>query len=363
MIRKVYLDLIKNNLRENGYAWLCKRSWQYVLIHLSQLFHRPLCGPALGSIMVTYRCNLHCQMCDMPHKASLHQQLNENEFTTHQFKEIIHQFAKLGTPGIGFTGGEPLLRKDIFELLAETRRHGMVANLNTNGLMLDDVAAQKIISTDIDSVNISLDGATPVTHDRIRRSQGAFVKTVDAISRLAHYKRKYDSRLRIKTVTVLNETNIDEIPQILKLGRQLCADCVEIIPQQFFSDQLLSGQPPSDIHAKIDALLEYLQHDKTLMDMLENSPAHLKLFKSSFAALPSPIRCSAGYNSLAVDCYGNVFPCVPWINRGKISGNIREESLFQLWKSVEYQQQREETVRCRDCYLNCQTELNLLFDL
>ncbi len=70
MIRKVYTDLIRRKLREDGPAWLLKRSSQYLLLQLSRLLHRPLCGPALGTLMVTYRCNFHCVMCDMPLKAA-----------------------------------------------------------------------------------------------------------------------------------------------------------------------------------------------------------------------------------------------------------------------------------------------------
>lgn len=81
-----------------------------------------------------------------------------------------------------------------------------------------------------------------------------------------------------------------------------------------------------------------------------------------FRQTPSPLRCKAGYNSLVVDCYGNVFfPCVPWINWGMATGSIKERTLKNLWFSDEYQTQREKTAKCRDCYLNCQTELNLLF--
>jgi len=96
---------------------------------------------------------------------------------------------------------------------------------------------------------------------------------------------------------------------------------------------------------------------------IENSPAHLRLFRSSFSGKPCPVRCGAAFNSIAVDCYGFVFPCVPWINWGKPVGVIKEGSLREFWRSAEYQRKRADILSCKDCYLNCQTELNLLFDV
>lgn len=362
MIRRVYTDLIMRKLREDGPAWLLRRCRQYLLLQLSTLFHRPLCGPALGTIMVTYRCNLHCAMCNMPLKASGFAQRGEEEFTTSRFKEIIREFAEMGIPGIGFTGGEPLLREDIFELLAETRRLGMIAHLNTNGWLLDDNAAEQIVAIGVDSVNVSLDGATAATHDRIRRAPGSFNRALKAVERVIARKRQQGSQVRIKTVAVIDETNIVEVPQMFDLGRGLGIDCIELIPRQPFASASHDPATSTELLAKVDDLVAWLLTQRHAVK-LENSPAHLKLFRSSFAGLPSHVHCSAGYNSLSVDCYGNLFPCVPWINWGKTTGAIKNGSIANVWRSAAYQKEREKTARCRDCYLNCQTELNLLFDL
>ncbi len=363
MIRKIYSDLIRRKLREGGPAWLLKRSSQYLLLQLSRLFHRPLCGPALGTLMVTYRCTFHCAMCDMPLKAAEYVNRGEREFDTARFKEIIGEFANLGVPGIGFTGGEPLLRQDIFELLAETRRRGMIAHLNSNGWLLGEREAEQIIDIGVDSVNISMDGATAETHDRIRRTPGAYDRAVRAVERLVSLKKNHNSHVRIKTVAVIDGTNIDEVPRMLALGRTLGTDCIELIPRQPFAGKSRKSTDGPELLEKVDRLVESLLNGEHQGVPLENSPAHLKLFRNSFAGLPSPVRCSAGYNSLAVDCYGSVFPCVPWINWGRSTGSILHSALAELWRSPGYRMHRERIASCRDCYLNCQTELNLLFNL
>ncbi len=362
MIRKVYTDLILRKLRQDGPAWLLKRSSQYLLLQLSGLLHRPLCGPALGTLMVTYRCNFHCAMCDMPLKAATKTRSGETEFSTERFKEIIREFATLGIPGIGFTGGEPLLREDIFDLLAETKRLGMITHLNTNGWLLDDAAADRIIETGVDSVNVSLDGAIATTHDRIRRAVGSFDRAVQAVERLVTRKKTGGGHVRIKTVAVIDETNLDEVPQMFSLAADLGTDCIELIPRQPFAGAATGRAADTELLARVDRLVQWLTTERHPVP-IENSPRHLRLFRNSFAGEPSPLRCSAGYTSLAVDCYGNVFPCVPWINWGKTTGTVSAAGLSELWHSAAYQHERNKVTACRDCYLNCQTELNLLFDL
>lgn len=363
MIRKVYKDLIIAKCLNDGPLWLLKRCRQYMLLLLSARLKRPLCGPALGTLMVTYRCNLRCTMCDMPGKADCYHKSGEKEFSTERFKELIREFAELGTPGIGFTGGEPLLREDIFELMAETRRQGMIAHLNTNGWLLDDTCAHRLIESGVDSVNISLDGATADTHDRIRARSGAFDHAIAAVERLVRLKKTHNSPIRIKTVAVISETNIGEVPEMLALGRKLGISCVELIPRQPFTGQPGNACGNRDLLEKVDRLVGLLTSKEYAEVPLENSPAHVRLFHASFAGLPSPVPCRAGYNSLAVDCYGNLFPCVPWINWGRTTGSIVNDSLSRIWNSHAYQTHRETTGLCRDCYLNCQTELNLLFHI
>lgn len=362
MIRKIYADLIRQKVREEGAIWLFKRLRQYFLLHLSARLKRPLCGPALGTLMVTYRCNLHCVMCDMPEKATGFARGGQTEFSTEQFRNIIKEFAQMGTPGIGFTGGEPLLREDIFELMTEVRRHGMISHLNTNGWLLGSEEVERLIDTGVDSVNISLDGATADTHDSIRKTPGAFSKAVRAVETIIRFKHRRKSRLRIKTVAVIDGKNIDEVPQILALGRNLGVDCVELIPRQPFVGNCLKEAVSQELLSKVENLSTFLLEQKKRGVPIENSHSHLKMFQKSFAGDPLPIKCNAGYNSLAVDCYGNIFPCVPWINWGKAVGNLKDGSLSACWNSSKYQDQRKITGECRGCYLNCQTEMNLLFD-
>lgn len=362
MIRKDYRELVRRFAAGSGAGWVARRALQYARLHLSALVGSPLCGPALATLMVTYRCNYDCVMCDLPQRDALRRREGMQEFDTARFRTLIGEIAALGAAGIGFTGGEPLLRPDVFELLACARRHGLIARLNTNGYFLRDAEARRLIDSGADSVNISLDGATAATHDRIRNHSGAFERAITAINLLHDMRQRRNAPLRIKVVAVLDEANVDEAAGLVTLSQELGADCIDFIPRQPFA---AGERAPADaaLPARVERTVAYLLRARQEGAAIENSPAHLQLFPRSFAGLPSPVRCRAGYNSVAVDCYGDVFPCVPWINWGRPAGSVREEGLARLWHSSAYQQARLNAGRCRDCYLNCQTELNLLFDL
>ncbi|MFH1245103.1 MAG: radical SAM protein, partial [Candidatus Omnitrophota bacterium] len=325
---------------------------------------RPLCGPILGTFLVTYRCNYRCKMCNFPQRCRYFQEKGWPELPTGEMKKILVDFAGLGVSGIGFTGGEPLLRDDIFELMRFAKDLGMITHLNTNGFFLDEKNAWNTLSAGVDSLNISLDGANPQTHDTIRGCPGAFDKAVRAIECMRRMRGDKKHAIRIKVVMTLGKLNIDEVPRVVELAGKLGADCVELIPEQPFAEQPDSSEKGFDelFLEKVKKTAAYLLETKPRQIKIENSPRHIKLFEPSFRGEASPLTCFVGYNSCAVDCFGQIFPCMPWINWAKPVGNIRETPLKEFWYSAEYNKLRTRISRCKSCFLNCQTELNLLFN-
>lgn len=363
MIRRIYLDFLLDRLKRGELKWLLSRGKEYLLIRVSALVGRPLCGPVLGTVVTNYRCNYRCVMCDLPLREAELRERGLAELDTDAMKGLLREFKDLGVSGIGFTGGEPLLRGDIIDLLAYTKQLGMISHLNTNGSLLDEKMIMKIIDAKVDSINISLDGARPETHDRIRGVPGAYAKAVAAIEKTCALRDRTGAPLRVKTVAVLQEENIDEVAALISLARDLTADCIEFVPRQGFRTDG-SGAGPADpaFLSKVQAVTEQLQAHVNSGIVIENSRSHLKLIPGAFRNEPSPLRCFAGYNSLAVDSYGEIYPCVPWYNWRRSVGNVKNISLTGFWYSREYARIRKELATCRSCTLNCQAELNILFN-
>lgn len=356
MIRKVYLDFIKQKAAKGDLKWLSRRLAQYWLIQSSIILGRPLCGPILGTLIVNYKCNYRCRMCDLPMKEK---SIAEKPLDIEGLKKIILDFSKLGVSGIGFTGGEPLLNPDIFELLSVTKKAGMISHLNTNGFFLEKDTCQKLIDSGVDSINVSLDGENAQTHDLIRGHEGAFKKAVEGAENLV-LMRENKKQVRIKIVAVLNRENILQAPALIKLSERLKTDCVEFIPQQPFSS-MANQKNDEQFLKEVAQTVLFLSGEKRKGAKIENSFKHLSTFESSFRGLKSPLPCFAAYNSVTVDCYGRVFPCLPWANWARPVGNVKGININNFWYSKEYNNVRDNIKKCRDCYLNCHAELNLLF--
>src|SRR5665647_2996051 len=118
---------------------------------------------------MTNRCNLRCKHCYI--EAEDHNY--ENELSTDEAKTFIADLAEMKVPVLLFSGGEPLLRQDIFELGALAAEKGLRPVISSNGTLIDDEMAKKIKAAGFQYVGISIDGA-PDTHDEFRNKKGAF---------------------------------------------------------------------------------------------------------------------------------------------------------------------------------------------
>ncbi len=364
IIRQQYLDFIKKKVSDDGVLWFLKRMLQYIQIHASFLIKKPLTGPIFATLVTNYNCNFHCVMCDVPARDRILRDRGLKELSTEQIKAVLKDFAALGVSGVAFTGGEPFLRKDIYELLAYSKKMRLFTHISTNGSVFNEENVRKTLATGVDSINISLDGAFKATHDHIRDFPGAFDKATAAIERIDRIRKEQKLPVRLKIVSVINQRNIEEVPELLKLRQRLNADSIEFIPEQPFSTAEMTSRTPADPAFLVKAA----QYSKMLIELknngekIENSVGHLSLFTKAFADRRIPFNCYAGYNSIAVDCFGEIYPCAPWYNWDKAVGNIAKQSVKEFWYSREYNKSRGDILKCHGCYLTCQSELNMIFD-
>ena len=154
----------------------------------------------------TQRCNLHCIHC----YASAQDREFEGELTTQEGLALLDDLAAFGAPTVLFSGGEPLIRPDIFELAAHAASRGLRAVLSTNGTLIDDTMAQPIEDAGFSYVGISFDGIG-AAHDKIRGQKGAF----DAS--LAGLKRCRDRGIRTGLRYTIHAKNIDQLPAVFDM--------------------------------------------------------------------------------------------------------------------------------------------------
>ncbi len=161
----------------------------------------------------TRRCNLSCKHC----RAVAEDHPYENELDTKASFRLLEQIREVGTPIIILTGGEPLLRDDIFDIAAYGDKLGLRMVMAPNGTLLTKENCQRLKASGIKRISISLDGSTPETHDEFRGLHNAFNQSLKGIE----YAKAAGLEFQINTT--ITQTNLEEIPRILALAEDLGA--------------------------------------------------------------------------------------------------------------------------------------------
>ena len=257
---------------------------------------------------LTYRCNQRCTHCYVVKPGDPGFEAPGPELSTEECKDIIDQLADENTLNITFSGGEPLMRSDFFEIARYARRRHFAIRIFTNGTLITPQVADAIAALYPARVEMSVYGMRSETHDGITLVPGSFERTVRAFRLLG--ERGVNTAVK----TPLMKETIGEVRQIRALAEELGA----------------ISRYDITITPKDDGCRSPLRHRLSDEDMLglfrqEVDPEKWK-----------PIRlkdddqiCNSGLNTITIDPYGVVFPCV----QIRIpAGNLRVESLEGIWQ-------------------------------
>jgi len=290
---------------------------------------------------LTERCNLSCTHC---YSRSGPDRQTKGELTTPEALALIDDIAGMGVPLILFSGGEPLLRHDIWELAGHAAERGIKTALSTNGTLITAEVAEKIKKCGIEYAGISLDGSTAETHDRFRQTPGAFDRSVAAFARC------HEAGVRCGVRVTLTKENAGELGAIVDLALSLGASrfCLYwLVPSGRGSDSYSRLQlGPGEVTTALDLLyrkaqetdpgtMEFLTVDAPqdcihlIQSMERDGSADLadarELLESSKGG------CSAGSRVANIDPCGNVYPCQFARSPDFFIGNIRTQPFSTLW--------------------------------
>jgi len=161
----------------------------------------------------THQCNLRCKHCYSNSGAT-----RETELTTKETLAVVDQLADAGVTALAFSGGEPLARKDFFQVASHAVQRGLYVSVATNGTLLTKENVKKLKQTGVHYVEVSIDGATAATHDEFRGIPGAFDKALDGLKNCA------EEDLCICMATTATKNNLAEMPAILDLAEKIGAE-------------------------------------------------------------------------------------------------------------------------------------------
>jgi len=271
----------------------------------------------------TNACNLNCPHCYRDASKAL-----PDELTTSEAKAMLQQISEAGFMIMIFSGGEPLLRDDIFELVEHAKGLGLRPVFGTNGTLLNRETVKRLKESGAAAMGISLDSTDAEKHDCFRGVPGSFDKTMEGM------KNCREAGLRFQIHTTVMDWNYDEIEQITDLAIESGATAHHI----FFlvptgrAAHLASGIMKAE---KYEELLE------RIMDRQKEVPIELKptcapqlmrIAKQKGMNMRFTRGCIAGIAYCLIGPTGNVQPCA-YLDMNL--GNVREIPFTEIWRNNE----------------------------
>jgi MoaA/NifB/PqqE/SkfB family radical SAM enzyme len=285
-----------------------------------RLLRRTWSDNHLFSVLVelTYRCNLDCFFCynDLG--------LRGKPLTAEQYGDFFADLRELQVLNLTLSGGEPLAHPDFLRLGARARELGFVVRIKSNGHALRGAMARRI-RDEIDPflIEVSLHGATAAVHDRQTREPGSFARL------LANLREMRGLGLRVKLNSTLTAWNEHELAEMMALADRLELPLQvdpEVTPRDDGGREPLSISPS---RAGVRRLFELLA-ERAAAARAASQPAitGVRLADDGLAPATAEKHCGAGSSGIAVDPYGNVYPCVQW---RRPVGNLHQKSIRDIW--------------------------------
>lgn len=276
--------------------------------------------PSLVSWNLTRRCNLRCPHCYLSAGKK-----EEDELTTAECLGLLDEMQALGTEMVILTGGEPLLRKDIYDLARGASERGLWVVMGTNGVLVDDRVAQKMIECGVKGVGISIDSVDPAKHNSFRGGPNAWEHSVKALEVCKA------NGLEVLVQTTVMDMNRDEIPQLLEFARERGAWSFNL----YFLVQTGRGQQMNDLDPeRTERLLtELVEVQESYRPMLVRSKCAPQFKRIAYELGRGGLEsggCMAGTHYCRITPSGDVTPC-PYMT--VVAGNVRERSFTEVWRS------------------------------
>jgi pyrroloquinoline quinone biosynthesis protein E len=266
---------------------------------------------------LTYACPLHCPYCSNPLNLADYRK----ELTTAEWQRVLTEARALGVLQLHLSGGEPLQRRDLVELVASARDLGLYTNLITSALGLSPRRAQQLKTAGLDHVQISIQADEQALSDRIAGTPSYGRKI--AAARLV---KELDWPLTLNVV--LHRHNIDRIGRILDLAEELGADRIELANTQYYGWAWRNRTALLPSRAQLDQAEAVV---RAARQRLEGKMEIIYVIPDYYSKYPKPCMGGWGRRQLTVTPTGGVLPCPAAHTLDLPRASVREHSLEWIW--------------------------------
>jgi len=289
---------------------------------------------------LTHRCPLHCVYCSNP----LELQARRDELSTEAWSRVLREAASVGVLQADFTGGEPLARPDLVDLVRAARAAGLYVSLITSGMPLDEARLDALVEAGLDHIQLSFQGAREEAGNEISGTKAHAQKL-----RVLEWLRK--RRVAVTLNFVIHRHNIDQIEEMLALAESSSTTRVEFANVQYYGWAFANREQLLPTRAQLDRSLEVLKRTE---ERLRGKIRVEFIAPDYYAKYPKACMGGWGRKLMLIAPNGDALPChAARVIPSLTFENVRNCSLPEIWESSDaFQKFRgEEWMQepCRSC--------------
>ena len=288
--------------------------------------------PSFASFELSSICNLNCPQCDVGNKLTN----RKNNFIDYEnYCKIMNEIGTTLLDAIFYFQGEPLLNKNFSKYISYAKQYNIYTIISTNAQLINKKIATEIIKSGLDRIIISIDGTTQEVYEKYRKG-GSLEKCINAINYLNEVKKELNSKKPcIETQFIVFSFNEHQINEFKQLSRKWGANKISIKSAQIYS--------PNENFDIIPTINKYSRYHKI------NNEWKIKKNYSK--------TCFRAWYGMVVSVDGNILPCCFDKQEKHIYGNIKEDSIENIWKNKKANDFRNILLNNRS-YINICTNCN-----
>jgi pyrroloquinoline quinone biosynthesis protein E len=271
---------------------------------------------------LTHRCPLHCVYCSNPRELTA----RSEELSAEAWSRVFTEAAAAGVMQLDLTGGEPLARPDLTQLIQSARAAGLYVNLITSGLPLDEKRLDELVAAGLDHFQLSFQGAREDTASEISGSKTHTQK----LKVLGWLKSR---RVAVTLNFVLHRNNLDQLPEMLAIAENCSASRIEFAHVQYYGwafanrDALLPNR---------EQLMQSLEFFKQAGERLRGKIKVEYVVPDYYAKFPKPCMGGWGRKAMLITPRGDAMPChAASVIPGLRFDNVKEKSVQEIWNHSE----------------------------
>ena len=316
--------------------------------YFSDLLNEPISKQLWVYLSLSHKCTYRCQMCGVVNI------LKGYELKQAEVERMIDDIVRWNSESIMvITGGEPFLNKNIFDIVKYGSQRGLRMEAVSNGSLIDQELAKKIVASGLKNIAISLDGAREETHDYIRE-KGAFKKAINALSLLTEAKKIKGSGPQISVWVTIMKENVRELYDIILLSKNLGVECLVYHPVVVAQDDMqntspnapfwIKGEELSVLNNQIKKIVEY-EKEHGFIAFLHNPYMWVEHFKGNLTR--KDWKCNPFV-------FINIGPDAEVRSCGAAFGNVKEIGLDACLKTKDAHEARSLMQQCKKpCLQTC----------